>query len=58
MPEQWPQVYRIKITFESLLKNCFVPQSSMKSFVNWILLDTHVRFEQTPTLTGLYTQKK
>ena len=48
-PEHWPQVCRVKITFESLLKICFVftTTNSMKYLVNWIPLNTHVRFENT-----------
>ena len=46
MPERWPQVCRVKITFESLLNNSFVSTktNSMQCFVNWILLNTHVCF--------------
>jgi len=49
MPKRWPQVCRVKITFESLLKICFVSIStkSMKYLVNWIPLNTHVCFENT-----------
>ena len=50
--ERWSQVCRVKITFESLLTICFVSTTTnlMKCLVNWIPLNTHVRFEQTPTL--------
>jgi len=49
MPERWPQVCRVKITFEIILTICFVSTTtnSMKCLVNWIPLNTHVRFENT-----------
>jgi len=49
MPKRWPQVCRVKITFELLLTICFVSTTtnSMKYLVNWIPLNTHVRFEST-----------
>jgi len=48
--ECWPQVCRVKITSELLLTICFVSTTtnSMKCLVNWIPLNTHVRFEQNP----------
>ena len=47
MPEHWPQVCRVKITFDLLLTICFVSTTtnSMKCVVNWIPLNTHFRFE-------------
>ena len=47
--ERWPQVCRVKITFELLPTNWFVSTktNSMKCFVNWIPLNTHVRSHQT-----------
>jgi len=44
--EHWPQVCRVKITFELLLTNfsVFTTTNSMKYLVNWIPLNTHVRF--------------
>ena len=52
MPERWPRVCRVKITFELLLTICFVSTTtnSMKCLVNWIPLNTHVRVEQNLTL--------
>jgi len=52
MPERWPQACRVKITFELLPTICFVSTTtnSMKRLINWIPLNTHVRFEQNPTL--------
>jgi len=60
MPERWPHVCCVKITFELLLINCFVftTTNSMKGRVNWIPLNSHVRFEQTPVLPkGLVISK-
>jgi len=57
MPERWPQVCRVKITFKLLLTICsvFTTTNSMKYFVNWIPLNTHVRFENTqPCLNVLF----
>jgi len=47
--ERWPQVFRVKITFESLRTTSFVSTktNSMKCFVNWIPLNMHVRSNQT-----------
>jgi len=49
MPERWPQVCRVKITFRLLRNNWFVSTktNSMKCFENWILLNSHVRFNKT-----------
>jgi len=57
MPERWQQVYPIKIIFESLLNNWFVSTktNSMKCFVNWILLKTHVHFNRTEPYLNLST---
>jgi len=55
MHERWPQVCRFKIMFELLRTTCFVSMTtnSMKYLVNWIPLNTHVRFENTqPCLKG------
>ena len=43
--EQWPQVCRVKITFQLLPNNWFVSTrtSLIKGFVNWILANSHVR---------------
>jgi len=48
-PEYWPQICRVKITFESLLNNWFfsTKTNSMKCFENWIPLKTHVRINRT-----------
>ena len=47
--ERWPQVCRVKITFELLPNSWFVStkMNSMKCFVNWIPLNTHVLSNQT-----------
>jgi hypothetical protein len=47
--ERWPQVCRVKITFELLRTTSFVStkMNSMKCFVNWIPLNTHVRMNST-----------
>jgi len=61
MPECWPQVCRIKITFGLLLNNWFVSTktNSMKCFVNWIPLNAHVRFNKTqPYLKMFVTTTK
>jgi hypothetical protein len=49
MPERWPQVCRVKITFELLPTICFVSTTtnSMKYLGNWIPLNTYVCFENT-----------
>jgi len=49
MPERWPQVCRLKITFELLRTICFVSITTnlMKCVVKWIPLNTHIRFENT-----------
>jgi len=49
MPERWPQVCRVKITFELLKTICLVSTAtkSMNCLVNWIPLNTHVRIEDT-----------
>jgi len=51
MPERcnWPQVFRVKITFELLLTICFVSTTtnSMKCLVNWIPLTSTVRLERS-----------
>jgi len=49
MPERWPQVCRVKIMFGLLSNNWFVStkMNSMKCLVNWIPLNTHVRFNKT-----------
>ena len=55
MPERWPQVCRVKITFKLILTICLVSTTtnSMKYLVNWIPLNTHVRSENTqPCLQG------
>ena len=46
--ERWPQVFRVKITFESLRTTSFVSTktNSMKCFVNWIPLNLHVRLNK------------
>jgi len=48
MPERWPQVCRVKITFELLLTICFVSTKTnlMKCLTNYIPLNTHVRFKK------------
>jgi len=55
MPQRWPQVCRLNITFEILRAICFVSTTtnSMKCVLNWIPLNTHVGFENTqPCLKG------
>jgi len=51
MPERWPQIGRIRITFGSLLNNFFdsTKTNSLKFFVKWfqVSLNTHVRSNQT-----------
>ena len=44
MPERWPQVCRLKITFELLRTICFVSITTnlMKCVVKWIPLNTHI----------------
>jgi len=47
--EQWPQVCRVKITFELLSINWFVSTKTnlMKCFVNWIPTNSHVHSNKT-----------
>jgi len=55
MPERWPQVCRVKVTFELLRAICFVSitTNSIEYVLNWIPLNTHVGFENTqPCLKG------
>ena len=61
MPENWPQVCRVKITFELLRTICFVSMTtnSMKCIVNWIPLNTHVCFVNSqPCLINTLKLKK
>ena len=55
MPECWPQVGRLKITFELRLTFFCVSTTTnmMKYLVNWIPLNTHVRFENTQPCLNL-----
>jgi len=48
-PQRWPQVCRVKITFEGLPTNRFVciTKKSMKCVVNWIPLRIRVRSRNT-----------
>jgi len=45
MPDRWPQVCHVKMTFEFILHNWSVSTrtNSMNCFVNWIPASTHVR---------------
>jgi len=54
MPERWPQVCRVKMTFE-LLTISFVSTAtnSMKCLVDWVTLNLHVCFKQTPSLLSV-----
>jgi len=47
--ERWPQVCRVKIMFELLRTTAFASAktNSMKCFVNWIPLNSHVRSNKT-----------
>jgi len=49
MLERWPQVCRVKITFRFLPNDWFVftKTNSIKCFLDWIPLNTHVRFNET-----------
>jgi len=51
MPERWPQVCRVKITFELLLMICSVSTTTnlVKCLVNWNLLRIRVCSQNTQT---------
>ena len=60
MPERWPQVCRIKISFWLLLNNWFVATTEQLvrfGFVIWMLLNMHVRFNWNKTLSYLNAKR-